>query len=149
MYSFLFLILGMVAVLSTQIYSAFYRYLLSKSHFSEAIRIESMFNSTGRNILRYMLILVGLGLFFLSGYCCLNEMPEHFPLLLSFIFGFIFWILLLQLSFKIILNVNHSITATSIVLAFSIPLVLIGLILVTAYLFPNVHPIMQSYPHIN
>jgi len=149
MLSILFMILGMVSILSTQIDRAYYRYLLSKSPFSEAIRIESLFNSTGRNILRCIFIIVGLGLLFLSGHYCLIEMPEQFPLLLSFILGLILWTLLLQVSFKIFFAVGRPIAATSITLAFSLPLVLIGLILVSGFLFPELHPTLQSYPHIN
>lgn len=138
-HSILFLTLGIACILLAQIDVIYFRYVkgcLGFNDFAMSIRIDNMINTVGHKIWLVFLTILGLAALFISAR--ISVATIQFPLILSFIFGFILWIILLQFSLKLMISAGPRPSICSIIIAFALPLILIALVGIMPIIFPEI-----------
>lgn len=140
----LFLAFGMMAVTSVQIDAVYYYYLRSRASYPWDTSVESLFNNRSRKIWRALITLGGLVLLYLAGWSSLDTTPAQFPVFAPVIAAFLLWIVLLRIAMQVFLTSRGPIRATALALACIIPLGLIVLCCVIAFLFPVLHSVFNN-----
>lgn len=143
MCSIIFLILGMVVLTSVQNDTVYYPYFMSGAGtvYTPVVLIQAPLK---RKMWRLCFTLVGLGLLFLALRSSLTDMPEMYPRIAAVIAGFIIWIILLRISFRVFLNSRTQVKGATFACAFMIPLALLGLLCVIAYMFPRLDLVINN-----
>lgn len=143
MTAIIFLILGMIVLTSVQIEAVYYPFFMSRAgtEYTPAVLIQSSFK---RKMWRLGFTLAGLGLLFLATHSCLAEMPDMYHRIVALTIAFVLWIILLRVSFRVFLNTRAQAKAATFACAFMIPLALVGLLCVMAYVYPGIDMIFNK-----
>ncbi len=144
MTTIIFLILGMVVLTSVHIDVVYYPFFMSRAgtEYTPAVFIQT---SLKRKMWRLFFTLAGLGLLFLAANICWVDMPDMYHRIVALIIAFVLWIILLRVSFRVFLKTRAQAKAATFACAFMIPLALVGLLCVMAYIYPGIEMSINTF----